>query len=67
MPQCALCPNQVSSSDEDAFQEVVSWVHGPKADGAVLRSHTGRVAHADCVRKKQEGQAPGQETLFDAV
>lgn len=64
MAQCAMCPNQLNADDPDVYEEVTSWVGGPKKDGAVLRQHTGNFAHGDCVRKKQEGQAPGQEPLF---
>lgn len=65
MQECTFCPNPVLEADNlDTYYEVSTWVHGEKKDGATLRSYTGRVAHAACVQQKQEGQAPGQETLF---
>lgn len=61
---CAFCGHRADPDDPDNFREVVSWVHGRKLDGPVLREQTGRVAHAECVEKVRAGQSPDQEKLL---
>lgn len=65
MNTCAFCPEPVSDDDQDAYREVVSWVHGPKLDGPKLREQTGRVAHKHCIDNLVAGQAPDQPELFE--
>lgn len=62
--RCAFCLNEVDRDDPTNYYEVVSWVHGPKLDGPVLREKTGRVGHEECIKKMKEGQAPDQEALL---
>lgn len=62
--RCAFCDKRANPDDPDLYREVLSWVHGPKLDGPVLRERTGKVAHKDCVDKLRAGQAPDQEELF---
>jgi hypothetical protein len=61
---CAFCSNRLDLDDPDNYREVISWVHGPKLDGPVLREQTGRMAHKDCIDKLRQGQAPDQEKLL---
>lgn len=62
---CAFCGRPVEEGREDeVYREVKSWVTGPKLDHPVMREQTGRVAHASCIRKLKEGQAPDQEELL---
>lgn len=61
---CTFCENPIDKDDLSNFKEVTNWVHGPKSDGAVLREFTGRVAHEDCIRKIQSGQAADQPAIF---
>lgn len=64
MSKCDLCGEAINLDDPENFYEITVWVHGPKRDGATARSNTGRVAHAECVRLIQQGQAPDQDRLF---
>ena len=64
---CSLCDREISAAELDdpeaVYREVTSWVHGPKLQGPVLREQTGRIAHADCIKKLIEGQAPDQDRI----
>ena len=64
---CAMCSEEVTPEQVDdpmaTYREVVSWVTGPKLQNPVLREQTGRIAHAECVKKMIEGQAPDQKPL----
>lgn len=61
--RCHFCGEGIENLDDpDAiYREVSSWVTGPKLQSPVLRSHTGRIAHATCVRKLLDGEAVDQE------
>ena len=48
---------------EAVYREVTSWVHGPKLQGPVLRTQTGRLAHRECINKLIEGQSPDQQSI----
>lgn len=50
--------------DPDAtYREVSSWVTGSKSQSPVLRETTGKTAHAECIKKLQDGVAPDQDKL----
>lgn len=60
--ECGLgCGKPVNPHDIGTWKEVRGWVGGPRKDSMRLREDTGRYAHASCVAKAQEGQAPDQE------
>lgn len=61
---CELCRESINADDPDNWRQVTSWVHGPKLQSPKLREQTGRLAHALCVTKVLNGQAPDQEELF---
>jgi len=74
MSSCALgCGNPITPEELDdpeaVYREVTSWVHGPKLQGPVLRTQTGRLAHRACVQKLIDGEAVDQEKLpgFETV
>lgn len=68
MKDCAFeCGQPVDTDNEENYVEVASWVNGPKLDSPKLRTQTGRVAHAECVRRVEHGQAPDQPDLFDTT
>jgi hypothetical protein len=58
------CGKVVRSDDQTAYRQITAWIHGKKRDGATLRTETGKLAHASCVRKARAGQPPDQESLF---
>lgn len=58
------CGKHLDREDPDNYRQVVSWVHGPKLDGPVLREQTGNMAHSECVQDAINGLAPDQEKLF---
>jgi hypothetical protein len=65
--RCTFChelftPEELDDPDA-TYIEVSSWVTGPKLQSPVLRSHTGKRAHKDCVLKQIDGEAPDQEPL----
>lgn len=60
---CAFCGHRANKDDPELYREVVSWVHGPKLDGPVLRQQTGNVAHKVCMEKVIRGQAPDQPEM----
>lgn len=64
---CSFCYLEITPAQLDdpdtIYREVASWVTGPKLQSPVLRSQTGRIAHADCVKKMVEGQAPDQDRI----
>jgi len=63
--ECALgCGNPLNPHDEGTWKQVIGWVGGPRKDSMRLREDTGKHAHAACVEKAQQGQAPDQETMF---
>lgn len=62
---CPFCRTPVDPDDETAYIEIAAWVHGPKKDGATLRSETGYKAHEECIKKAQAGQPNDQESLFE--
>lgn len=63
-PLCSLTIAPEQLDDPDAiYREVKSWVTGPKLQNPVLREQTGNVAHAVCIKKLLEGQAPDQKPL----
>ena len=65
MAECALdCGRDVDEHADETWKEVRGFVGGPRKDSMRLREDTGRFAHAECVQRAQEGQAPGQETMF---
>lgn len=64
--QCKLCDKEITEEQRpDAYEEITAWVSGPKKDGAVLRTHTGNNAHAECIQAEMAGVTPGQASLFD--
>ena len=63
MANCAFCNQAVNLDDPETYHQVVSWVHGPKLDGPVLREQTGLLAHKDCIQNQIAGQAPDQPEL----
>jgi hypothetical protein len=67
MSICFFCEKAepVNTDDPETYHEAISWVNGPKKDGPVLRTLTGRVAHKTCVDKVIHGQAPDQPELFE--
>lgn len=65
---CALgCGLPVNPHDLSTWHQVTGWVGGPKKDHSRLREYTGKVAHAACVQKLQEGQAVDQPDLFSKI
>lgn len=62
--RCSFCFDPVDPDNPDTYREVVSWVHGPKLDGPVLRGQTGNMAHKECIDKIKAGQTPDQEPLL---
>lgn len=64
MATCTFCGHRADSDDPSTYHQVVSWVHGPKLDGPVLREQTGKIAHEVCVQHQIAGQAPDQPELF---
>ena len=64
---CHFCKERISGQDLDdpdaIYKEVTSWVTGPKLQSPTLREHTGRIAHATCVKKMLDGEAPDQVAL----
>ena len=64
---CAMCWEEIDSALKDdpeaLYHEVVSWVTGPKLQSPVLRTQSGRLAHASCVHKVLDGQSPDQESI----
>lgn len=64
---CPFCEQGINPTELDdpevVYREVTSWVHGPKLQGPVLRTQTGRLAHEKCIKKLIEGQSPDQESL----
>lgn len=66
-PGCPLCGLNIYDRDLDdpdaIYREVRSWVTGPKLQGPVLREQTGRIAHASCIRKLIDGEAPDQQPI----
>jgi hypothetical protein len=64
---CALCTGELSETERDnpdlTYTHVESWVTGPKLQGPVLRRQTGKKAHACCIRKVIDGEAPDQEPI----
>lgn len=65
MTTCAMCGRPINLDDETNYYEVAGWVSGPKLDGMKLRRKTDLVAHADCVKRVEAGQAADQPELFD--
>lgn len=65
--ECSICGSPVSLEeldDPDAiYRQVTSWVHGPKLQSPVLREQTGVIAHAHCIHKLLDGQAPDQSSI----
>lgn len=62
---CNLCHNLVDQDDPSVWVKVEGWVHGPKQNGLTLSSKLHEYAHGNCIKAAQEGQVPGQGTLFD--
>ena len=64
--RCALCGEGIDKNDPDNWKQVTGWVGGPRKDSMRLRMDTGRLAHADCVAKMQEGADPKtQPSMFE--
>lgn len=63
---CTLCAKPVDKDDSTTWKLVQGYVGGPKKDSMRLRKDTGHYAHDSCIKKLSEGQAPDQESMFDA-
>ncbi len=65
--RCIFCGEQLTAEELDnpdsIYREVTSWVTGPKLQNPVLRTQTGYIAHAACIHKLQDGEAPDQEPV----
>lgn len=66
MKDCDFCENPVNTDDSDNYVQVSSWVNGPKLDGPKLRMQTGKVAHKQCIRMQEAGQAVDQPDIFSS-
>lgn len=64
MAVCAFCNQFCSERDPNVYHEIKVWVHGPKRDGATLRTETGKIAHEGCILKAKAGQSVNQPELF---
>lgn len=65
MGKCEFCPEPVDADDPETYQQVTSWVNGPKLDGPKLRERSGLMAHKKCIDHLVHGQAADQPELFE--
>lgn len=64
---CEFCGQYANPKDPSTFSEVRTWVGGPKKDSAVLRVHTGRLAHRDCIELERRGIGANQQNLDELL
>ena len=65
MSKCTFCGVEVNLDSDDTFTEQTVFVAGPKKNGSVLATDTGRYACKACIERVKAGQAPDQPNLFD--
>lgn len=64
---CEFCGQYANPKDPSTFSEVRTWVGGPKKDSAVLRVHTGRLAHRNCIELERRGIGANQQNLDELL
>jgi hypothetical protein len=65
--RCIYCKRVVDPSSNEAYSEVLTWLRGKNKDSSTLRTYTGRISCAECVRKLRSGISPTQNDLEESV
>ena len=61
---CCFGDHPADPDDPETYVEITAWVSGPKKDGGVLRTQTGRRACKKCISAMRAGFPPGEDDLF---